>query len=69
MTSNHQHILALIENAVHDALMDISEDSGLTIEEAQRLVFDEVLTEDDDSLQYSVLQGLNGYLCNVMLLE
>ena len=67
MTSNHQHVLALIENAVRDALMNISEDSGLTIAEAQRLVFEEVLTEDDDSLQYSVLQGLNAYLCDVML--
>ena len=67
MTSNHQHVLALIENAVCDALMDISEDSGLTIAEAQRLIFKEVLTEDDDSLEYSVLQGLNQYLCNIML--
>ena len=67
MTSNHQHVLALIENAVCDALMDISEDSGLTIAEAQRLIFKEVLTEDDDSLEYSVLQGLNAYLCDVML--
>jgi len=47
--------------------MNISEDSGLTIAEAQRLVFEEVLTEGDDSLQYSVLQGLNAYLCDVML--
>jgi len=67
MTSNHQHVLTLIENAVRDALMNISEDSGLTIAEAQRLVFEEVLTEGDDSLQYSVLQGLNAYLCDVML--
>ena len=66
MKSNHQHVLTLIENAVCAALMDISEDSGLTIAEAQRLVFEEVLTEDDDSLQYSVLQGLNAYLCDVM---
>ena len=67
MTSNHQHVLALIENAVCAALTDISEDSGLTITDAYHLVLKEVLTEDDDSLQYSVLQGLNAYLCDVML--
>lgn len=67
MTNNHQHVLALIENAVNDALNDINEDSGLTIAEAQRLIFEEVLTEDDDSLQYHILQGLNQYSCNLML--
>jgi len=67
VTNNHQHVLALIENAVNDALNDINEDSGLTIAEAQRLIFEEVLTEDDDSLQYHILQGLNQYSCNLML--
>ena len=67
MTSNHQHVLALIENAVHDALMDINEDSGLDTGQAVNLICGEVLSigaldVDDGSLQKCIMQGLSEYL-------
>ena len=65
MTSNHQHVLALIEIAVTNALIDIREDSeslGLTAREAVDLITKEVLTDKNSSLEDCILQGLNEYV-------
>ena len=68
MITKRQQVLAYIQDAVTDALTDISTNFryGLTINEARRLVINEVLTEDNADLQHSIIQGLDKHIHNVM---
>ena len=57
MTSNHQHVLALIENAVNDALNDISESELNT----KKIIFEEVFL-DIMELKRHIVLGMQEYL-------